>query len=180
MSLPEVRVKPSLEYTAEVVVLITTLGTKRTEFNAGQRARDLLEIKRAHHKIIDFNRDARAQTTAVQGKAIAQLSNEGSKYRRLHTDEDDDLILPQIFVDGLYIGDADELQGLEDDGLLDDLLRRKKCPSRKGKGGYCGEERSESDKSCTKCGESFKELLSGYFTVGQKIRECEEYDRFLV
>eukprot|EP00392_Amoebophrya_sp_AT5.2_P010470 g10532.t1 len=137
MSLPEVRVKPSARFTAEVVVLITTLGTKRTEFNAGQRARDLLEIKRAHHKIIDFNRDARAQTTAVQGKAIAKLSSEESKYRRLHTDDDDDLILPQIFIDGLYVGDADDLQGLEDDGLLDDLLLRKKCPSRNGKAGLC-------------------------------------------
>ena len=60
MSLPDVRVCPLTDYVAEVVVLVTTLGAKRTEFNAGRRVRDLLEIKRVHHKIIDFNRDARA------------------------------------------------------------------------------------------------------------------------
>jgi hypothetical protein len=30
---------------------VTTLGTKRTEFNAGKRAKDLLEIKRVHYKV---------------------------------------------------------------------------------------------------------------------------------
>ncbi|CAD7954258.1 unnamed protein product [Amoebophrya sp. A120] len=179
MSLPEVRVKPSAAYTAEVVVLITTLGTKRTEFNAGQRARDLLEIKRAHFKIIDFNRDARAQTTVVQGKAIAKLSSEQSKWRRLHTDDDDDLILPQIFIDGLYVGDADDLQGLEDDGLLDALLRREKCPCRNGKAGLCNADREEDQKNCGRCGERFQELLPGAFTFGMKVRECEEYERFV-
>ena len=44
---------------SQVVILLTTLGAKRTEFNAGKRARDLLEIKRVHYKTVDFNRDAR-------------------------------------------------------------------------------------------------------------------------
>lgn len=51
---------PDEKFTAEVLVLITTLGAKKTEFNAGRRVRDFLECKRVHHKIIDFNRDARA------------------------------------------------------------------------------------------------------------------------
>ncbi len=65
MSLPGVKVRPDEEYTAEVVILITTLGTKRTEYNAGKKARDLLEIKRVHHKIVDFNRDARAASNIL-------------------------------------------------------------------------------------------------------------------
>ena len=40
-----VRVQPEVKYVAEVVVLVTSLGAKRTEFNAGKRARDLLEVK---------------------------------------------------------------------------------------------------------------------------------------
>lgn len=40
-----VRVQPEVRYVAEVVVLVTSLGAKRTEFNAGKRARDLLEVK---------------------------------------------------------------------------------------------------------------------------------------
>jgi hypothetical protein len=51
MSLPEVKVKPNEDFCAEVVILVTTLGTKRTEFNAGKRAKDLLEIKRVHYKV---------------------------------------------------------------------------------------------------------------------------------
>eukprot|EP00971_Amphidinium_carterae_P145293 2878891-Amphidinium_carterae.1 len=51
MSHPLVRVPPDTDYVAEVVVLLTTLGAKRTEYSAGKYARDLLEIKRVHHKI---------------------------------------------------------------------------------------------------------------------------------
>merc|ERR1719343_689727 len=110
---PVVRVSPDPKYSAEVVILLTTLGAKRTEFNAGKRARDLLEIKRVHHKIVDFNRDARQVGTGeAENQAIQKLMVQG----KLHTGDNDDLILPQIFIDGNYIGDATDLQGLEDDG----------------------------------------------------------------
>ena len=156
MSLSAVRVLPDENWTAEVVILVTTLGTKRTEYNAGKRARDLLEIKRVHYKAVDFNRDARQSVVEMQNEAIRRLTEEDSKYRKLQTDEEDDLLLPQLFLDGIFVGDGDDVQGLEDDGLLDDLLIRAKCPARVGKNLYCGEPRQPylAPKAATKSTEA--------------------------
>ena len=72
-----------------------------------------------------------------------------------------DLVLPQVFIDGLYVGDVDDVQGLEDDGLLEDLLLRKKCPSRNGKHDLCNADRVPGAMECSKCRERFDELLPG-------------------
>jgi len=162
MAVPPVRVPPDPKYSAEVVVLVTTLGAKRTEFNAGKRARDLMEIKRVHHKIIDFNRDARhAGTGESENIAIRKLMEQN----KLQTGENDDLVLPQLFVDGLYIGDANSLQGLEDDGLLEPILLRRACPK-------CGDRRREPDsKQCVNCSDKFEEILPGMMTIETLLRE---------
>ena len=178
MTLPQVKVRPLEEYQAEVVVLITTLGTKRSEYNAGKRVRDLLEIKRAHHKIVDFNRDARQIAAEMQGRAIQKLTLETSKYRKLHTDSDDDLVLPQVFIDGLYIGDECDLQGLEDDGYLTHLLRRENCPARVGKQQLCNNPREPGETHCSKCGESFEEILPDYCNIDDYIAECDMLDEY--
>jgi len=143
-------------------VLVTTLGAKRTEFNAGKRARDLMEIKRVHHKIIDFNRDARhAGTGEAENIAIRKLMEQD----KLKTGENDDLVLPQLFVDGIYIGDANSLQGLEDDEVLESILLRRSCPK-------CGDRRRQPDsKQCVACGERFEEILPGMMTIEQLLRE---------
>mmetsp|Transcript_52213 Transcript_52213/g.146529 ORF Transcript_52213/g.146529 Transcript_52213/m.146529 type:complete len:175 (-) Transcript_52213:284-808(-) len=121
----EIRVPPDTRYTAEVVVLLTTLGAKRTEYNAGKRAKDLLEIKRVHFKPVDFNRLARegaAENGEAENVAIQKLLNEG----KLQTSgESGDVVLPQIFIDGQYIGGAEALQDMEDDGKLDEVLERR-------------------------------------------------------
>lgn len=162
MAVPPVRVPPDPKYSAEVVVLVTTLGAKRTEFNAGKRARDLMEIKRVHHKIIDFNRDARhAGTGESENIAIRKLMEQN----KLKTGQNDDLVLPQLFVDGLYIGDANSLQGLEDDGLLESILLRRACPK------CCDLRREPDSKQCVKCGEKFEEILPGLMTIEQLLRD---------
>merc|ERR1719491_1816412 len=115
------RVQPDPAFKAEVVILLTTLRAKRTEFNAGKRIKDFFEVKRAHFKAIDFNRDARlAGTGEIENQAIQKLLKRGE----LRTAENDELILPQIFIDGQYIGGIDELQGYEDEGTLDKILMR--------------------------------------------------------
>ncbi|CAL1172806.1 unnamed protein product [Cladocopium goreaui] len=163
-----VRVQPETRYTAEVVVLVTSLGAKRTEFNAGKRAKDLLEIKGVHHKIIDFNRDARqAGTGESENKAISKLSEDG----KLRSGTNNDLILPQVFIDGQFVGNATDLQGLEDDGLLDNILMRKACPS-------CNSSRRTPDitecKRCPACWEPFQEILPGEMTIKQKLQEFHD------
>eukprot|EP00933_Yihiella_yeosuensis_P010091 TRINITY_DN11634_c0_g1_i1.p1 TRINITY_DN11634_c0_g1~~TRINITY_DN11634_c0_g1_i1.p1 ORF type:complete len:339 (+),score=85.05 TRINITY_DN11634_c0_g1_i1:85-1101(+) len=159
---PPIRVAPDTRYTAEVVVLLTTLGAKRTEFNAGKRARDLLEIKKVHHKIIDFNRDARqAGTGEAENLAIQKLMEKG----KLQTGDNKDLSLPQIFIDGIYIGDATELQGLEDDQLLDSILVREACVKCNDK------KRKPGAVQCESCWEKFEEILPGLMTIDQHLQE---------
>lgn len=163
-----IRVPPKTDYIAEVVVLLTTLGAKRTEYNAGKRARDLLEIKCVHTKVIDFNRDARqAGTGDAENKAIQKLMAEN----KLQTGEDDDLILPQIFIDGNYIGDANDLQGLEDDDLLEKILFRKTCMA-------CYARSEPGSKQCTSCWAKFEEILPGVKTIDEVLADMEgdDYD----
>mmetsp|Transcript_30188 Transcript_30188/g.80439 ORF Transcript_30188/g.80439 Transcript_30188/m.80439 type:complete len:188 (+) Transcript_30188:126-689(+) len=122
-----VRVQPDPRYIAEVVVLVTTLRAKRTEYNACKRVKDLLEIKRVHFKPIDFNRDARqAGSGESEQIAIKRLLEQG----KLKTGENDELILPQVFIDGFSVGGIDDLQEKEDDDTLDALLLRRD-PTRK-------------------------------------------------
>merc|ERR1719161_2318032 len=163
-----IRIRPDERYIAEVVILLTTLGAKRAEFNAGKRARDLLEIKRVHHKIVDFNRDARHQGDGeAENRAIQMLMDEN----KLQTGEDDDLVLPQVFVDGIYIGDADEIQGLEDDSQLDGVLMRKICPN-------CGGNRTDQSPTgqCGSCWSKFSELMPGHITLEQVLEAWRQED----
>eukprot|EP00397_Hematodinium_sp_SG-2012_P047103 GEMP01053439.1.p1 GENE.GEMP01053439.1~~GEMP01053439.1.p1 ORF type:complete len:206 (+),score=44.14 GEMP01053439.1:117-734(+) len=177
------RIRPDDRYTAEVVAVITSLGAKRPEYNAGKRVRDLLEIKRVHHKIIDFNRDCRGAlgiTGTQMDRVIERLTQEPMAARRLQTETsegDEDLVLPQIFIDGLYVGNAEEMQSLEDDGLLEKILLRQICPARKDgietRDDFCGAKRSPSDKQCRKCQSSFDELMSNLQTLDEAILQID-------
>lgn len=180
------RIRPDEQYIAEVVLVITTLGAKRPEYNAGKRARDLFEIKRVHHKIIDFNRDCRGamgQTGTQMDVVIERLSQEPTAARKLQTEaaadgEDEDLVLPQIFVDGLYLGNAEELQCFEDDGILNDILHRQICPSRingiKTKDEICAATRPQGATECAKCKSSFEELMPDLQTITEVIRRLDK------
>merc|ERR1712187_483956 len=160
-----VRVQPDTKFTAEVVVLLTTLGAKRTEYNAGKRARDLLEIKRVHHKVIDFNRDARqAGNGEAENKAVQKLMSDN----KLKVGDDGDLVLPQIFLDGIYTGNADSLQAFEDDGDLEEMLLWQKCIA-------CGKARAPDTKNCKACGTEFEEILPDMMTIEEHLAELSYY-----
>lgn len=116
-----VRVKPDGKYIAEVLVLLTTLRAKRSEFNSGRSIQDFLQIKRAHYKAVDFNRDARvAGAGDAENLAVQKLLKMG----KLRMTEEDDLILPQIFIDGQYVGGMEDIQALENDDRLELILKR--------------------------------------------------------
>ncbi|CAK0894557.1 unnamed protein product, partial [Prorocentrum cordatum] len=124
-----------------------------------------------HHKVIDFNRDARqAGTGEAENLAIQKLMTQS----KLQTGDNDDLILPQIFIDGVFIGDATDLQGLEDDGVLNGLLYRTACMK-------CHDRRRKpSANQCENCWYKFEEILPGKMTIEQALEEIrqlsEDYD----
>jgi len=137
---------------------LTSLGAKRSELNAGRLACDLLEIKRAHRKVIDFNMDARAGRDAGEDVAIERLE---AKNRNLRA-EAGDLPLPQIFVDGIYLGDTAKLQSLEDDGLLGRILRRQMCVK-------CLRRKSMDSMYCRFCRLDFEEVLHGHMMIEDEL-----------
>ena len=66
------------------------------------------------------------------------------------------------------MGTATDLQGLEDDGLLENILQRRACMA-------CGSTRRAPDmQHCPACWVHFEEILPGEMTISQKLQEFEE------
>lgn len=151
-------VEPNVRYVAETVVLLTSLGAKRSECNEGRRICDLFETKRAHRKILDLNKDATAGGASDDcvEEGVRRLLERDQVQKR--DDDDSDLCLPQVFIDGIYVGDYYDLQGLEDDGILGRILRREICVK-------CYRPRNKESPTCDECGVSFEEVLPGKMLV---------------
>ena len=142
------RVPPDRDYTAEVVVLLTSLGVKRREFNSSNRAKELLEIKKAHFKIIDFNLDTNMEAS-TSGSRVNQADLDIVrglyKSNRIRQDPSAGVItLPQIIIDGVNIGDGVDLQCLEDENILESVLKRETCAK-------CLRPRQPTDSACKLC-----------------------------
>lgn len=160
-------VKPNRRYIAEVVVLLTSLQAKRSEYNNGRRACDILEVKHVHRKVLDLNSDVTAgnETSELVEGCVRRLRERDQVQKS--KDDDADLCLPQIFIDGIFAGRADELQGLEDDGLLGRILRRELCVK-------CFAPRSSDQFACADCGSTFEEVLPGKMTIDDCITMDQE------
>ena len=145
------KVPPIPCYTAEVVILITSLGVKRKEYNTSRRVMDLLEVMRCHYKLIDFNIDTGGDDYGSGSKPDLDIVRNLYQSHRVKQDSRDGMIsLPQVLIDGVNIGDHIDLQALEDDGLLDGMLRREICPQ-------CCSERS--GEYCYECKTLFQEIM---------------------
>merc|ERR1719291_1478680 len=92
-----------------------------SQHRAGKRACDLLEVKRAHFKVLDLNKDCWQVSTHRKSERFALESLEGRD--DLAFNVDGSVAVPQVFVDGQRVGDLDDLQELEDDGLLEEVLQ---------------------------------------------------------
>jgi hypothetical protein len=145
------RVPPKPEYKAEVVLLITSLGVKRREYNCSRRAMEMLEIFRSHFKVIDFNIDTGGDEFGAGSRPDLDIVMRLYQSQRVRQDSCDGLIsLPQVLIDGVNVGDHLALQVLMDDGLLDGILKQDLCP-------HCYEERS--GEYCYKCKTLFQEVM---------------------
>ena len=164
-TLPPIRVAPDVVYRAEVVVLVTTLGVKRHEFNESNRARDLLEVYRSHCKVIDFNLDSNVELSADTWTSSRVNKGDLEVIRKLYTQkklmqdaQDGLIVLPRILIDGVNVGDCADLQALGDEDLLEGILKREVCPK-------CLRQRKNDAKTCRLCDEVFEELMPGRHTI---------------
>ena len=183
-----IRVPPDERYAAEVVVLVTTLGVKRHEYNQSNKARDLLEICKCHFKVIDFNLDSNVDLAISSGEAgnvvyatSTSRVNQGDldvirklyAQKKLMQDPQDGLIvLPQILIDGVNIGDCADLQALIDEDLLENMLLRHICPK-------CLRERKDKDTGhtvCRWCDEVFQQLMPDRQTIQDVLSTFRQTD----
>ena len=145
------KVPPLPEYTAEVVLLITSLGVKRREFNTSRQVMDMLEIVRCHYKVIDFNIDTGGHEFGGGSKPDLDTVRKLYQSHRVKQNAEDGMIsLPQVLIDGVNIGDHVDLQALEDDGLLDGILKQEICP-------HCAADRT--GEYCYKCKTLFQQVM---------------------
>jgi len=172
--LQPIRVPPLEKFTAEVVLLVTTLGVKRREYNASCRARDLLEISRCHFKLIDFNLDTSSEQylPSQLGNRVNQADLEIIRLlyasQRIRQDLSDGvIILPQVIIDGVNIGDGVDLQALEDEDHLGKILSREICPK-------CLKERGKN--ACKWCLVIYEDLMPGRQTIEEHLATFEEIE----
>ncbi|KAF4712104.1 hypothetical protein FOZ63_028476, partial [Perkinsus olseni] len=140
--------------------------------------RDHLKVFGAHHKVIDMNRDSavdfiflgqrRESAVVERTDRHVEVVRNLHRSRRIHLAADGSPSVPQIFIDGCNIGDANSLQDLDDRGLLAVLLRREVCPS-------CLAKRSRTTLPyhCRKCNIEMKEYMPGYQTIEEVMEAIE-------
>jgi hypothetical protein len=69
-------------------------------------------------------------------------------------------------------------RSLEDDNLLEALVRRERCPAKIGKQGLCNNRREPGEMQCSKCGERFDELLPEQMTLNEAVQEIEALEDY--
>jgi hypothetical protein len=159
------RVPPKPKYRAEVVLLITSLGVKRKEYNSSRQAMEKLEIFRSHFKIIDFNIDTGGDEFGAGSKPDLDTVRRLYQSHRVKQDSEDGMIsLPQIIIDGVNVGDHMSLQRLMDDGLLAGILKQEVCP-------HCFEDRS--GEYCYKCKTLLQEVMPKRQTMEDLLRRLK-------
>eukprot|EP01067_Filipodium_phascolosomae_P009367 Filipodium_phascolosomae@DN8347_c0_g1_i1.p1 len=133
-------------YVAELIIIGTTLGAVRMQCKHTESAQRLIKIKQTliwgvETYFGDCNTDScneLAKRTYQWLKAcqILDLQNRPE--------------LPQIIVDGVNIGNLDDVQTLQDRGLLDPLMQRRVC------GNCLSTARRPYHRQCLDCGIGFK------------------------
>ena len=66
MSCRGLRIAPDPQYVAETIIINTSLGAKPREFYNSKVAIDFMEIKRAHYKSVDVNKDTAPGSAEVE------------------------------------------------------------------------------------------------------------------
>ncbi|OII74998.1 uncharacterized protein cubi_03108 [Cryptosporidium ubiquitum] len=134
---------------AEVVLIHTSLSGIRRHFYGSLRAKQFLDVKGVVYYQIDANRDF--SIAARDSEIFDNLKNEGL-LKMDPLESDGTILLPQIFVDGVNIGNDVSLQDLEEDNDFDWIINRKAC-------GACLSDKEEDMEICPNCNQVFKTIV---------------------
>lgn len=133
---------------AEIVLVTTSLGGIKASFFSSLRAQNLLNCKKYIYCVIDSNRD----TSTAKNLKDLELFTKWKEDQLLLSDENG-IILPQILIDGCSIGNDVDLQNLEDEGNLDYIIARLKCPC-------CLSNKANTDIRCPNCQFDYVSIVS--------------------
>ncbi|KAH7648452.1 hypothetical protein FG379_000376 [Cryptosporidium bovis] len=136
---------------AEVVLIHTSLSGVRRHFYGSLRAKQFLDVKGVVYYQIDANRDFSAAAELEDSEIFENLKNEGL-LKADPLESDGTILLPQIFVDGVCIGNDTSLQDLEEDNDFDWIINRRAC-------GSCLSDKEEDAEICPNCNQVFKTIV---------------------
>ncbi|KEG00945.1 conserved Plasmodium protein, unknown function [Plasmodium vinckei vinckei] len=142
---------------AEIVLVTTSFGGIKSSFFSSLRAQNLLNCKKFLYFVIDSNRDTGVAKKLKDEELFNKWKDDG-----LLIEDEKGIILPQILIDGVAIGSDIMLQNLEDEGHLDYIISRLKCPN-------CLAEKSNTDISCPKCQYDYVSLISDEMINGKEV-----------
>jgi len=131
---------PETNVTAEVIVIMTSLGSVRRMHFGSKRAQHILNCKGVVYYVIDINRDVSEGAKLCDQELYESWKREGI----LLMSDESVYQIPQILIDGVPIGDETMLQDLEEDGDLDWIIARAACPA-------CLNEKDPTDFQCPSC-----------------------------
>eukprot|EP00386_Alphamonas_edax_P006966 GDKI01022764.1.p2 GENE.GDKI01022764.1~~GDKI01022764.1.p2 ORF type:complete len:218 (-),score=58.26 GDKI01022764.1:156-809(-) len=145
----------SLQHYPEVVLISSSLSTSRSAFIQSKRAQRLLDIKGYYYILIDTNTDV-SESTGRDDKALLQQWKDSGVLKfqlNEHQEQTTDVLVPQILIDGVQVGDQMDLQDLEEDDDLDEILLGNTCPA-------CLAHRGGTAvTACPECGKEFHRLV---------------------
>ncbi|ETB58582.1 hypothetical protein YYC_03764 [Plasmodium yoelii 17X] len=142
---------------AEIVLVTTSFGGIKSSFFSSLRAQNLLNCKKFLYFVIDSNRDTGLAKKLKDEELFNKWKDDG-----LLIEDEKGIILPQILIDGVSIGSDVILQNLEDEGNLDYIVSRLKCPN-------CLAEKSNTDISCPQCQYDYVSLISEEMINGKEV-----------
>ncbi|KAF7458109.1 Thioredoxin-like protein [Cryptosporidium felis] len=136
---------------AEVVLIHTSLSGVRRHYYGSLRAKQFLDVKGVVYYQIDANRDFSIAANLGDSEIFDSLKNEGM-LKMDPLESDGTILLPQVFVDGVYIGNDVSLQDLEEDNDFDWIINRRAC-------GACLSDKEEDAEICPNCNQVFKTIV---------------------
>ncbi|CBZ50902.1 conserved hypothetical protein [Neospora caninum Liverpool] len=178
---------PDTGEVAEIILVTTSLGSIRRQFFSSQRLKNFLDCKGVVYIIIDSNRDTSSAKKDLPVQMVKEsessvplgffadlkdieLFKEWKANRILKVTEETEfnpepeIIIPQVLVDGVFVGDETVLQDFEEDGDLDWIFSRAACPA-------CLHEKPPDAPSCPSCGVTYRALIPAqYVAEGQVIQ----------
>jgi len=143
---------PTTDISAEIVLIITSLGSFRGMYFSSERAKHLLNCKGVVYYVIDINRDVSDGADLCDQQLVDAWKEQNILMKDAASTDPSAIQIPQVVVDGIAIGDNTMLQDMEEDGDLDWIFARAACPA-------CLNEKNPDDLSCPTCNTPYQMLV---------------------